>query len=60
MQGGMWAVEVIVMEVERETSRAVVAGVIRAGVSPFASNGLDEAFGFAVGLGTIGTGEVMA
>ena len=55
----MWAVEVIVVEVEGETSSAVVAGVIRAGVGPFASNGLDEAFGFAVGLRTIGTGEEM-
>jgi hypothetical protein len=49
MQGGMRAVEVIVVEVEGETSRAVVAGVIRAGVGPLGGDGLDEAFGLAGG-----------
>ena len=60
MQGGMRSVEVIVMEIEREESGAVVTGVIGASVSPFASDGLDEAFGLAVGLRAIGTSEEMA
>jgi hypothetical protein len=31
-----------------------------ANVSPLAQSGLDEAFGFAVGAGSVGTGEAMA
>lgn len=49
--------EIIVMEEEREELSAVVAGVIRTSISPFASDGLDEAFGLAVGLRAIGTSE---
>jgi hypothetical protein len=37
----------------------VVTGVIRAGISPFPGDGLDEAFGLAVGLGPIRSGEEM-
>lgn len=59
MQGGMRAMEIIVMEVEREELGAVVTGVIRTCVSPLAGDGLDEAFGLAIGLGTIGSGEEM-
>ena len=60
MQGGVRAVEVVVMEVEGEAGGAVVTGVVGAGISPLASEGLDEAFGLAVGLGAIGTSEEMA
>jgi len=55
----MGAVEVIVVEVEWEAGGAVVTGVVGAGVGPFAGEGLDEAFGLAVGLGAIGFGEEM-
>ncbi len=60
MQGGVRAVEVIVMEIEREEGGAVVTGVVRAGVSPLTSDGLDEAFGLAIGLWAIGSGKEMA
>jgi hypothetical protein len=53
----MRAVEIVVMEVEREAGRAVVAGVVGAGISPLAGDGLDEAFGLAIGLGAVGSGE---
>ncbi len=59
MQGGVWAVEIVVMEVAREALGAVLAGVVGTGVGPFAGEGLDEAFGLAVGLGAIGSGEEM-
>src|SRR5687767_5951991 len=51
--------EIVVVEIEREERSAVVTGVIRAGVSPLAGDGLDEAFGLAVGLGPVGFGEEM-
>ena len=59
MQGGVGAVEIVVVEVEREEGGAVVAGVIRTSVSPLAGEGLDEAFGLAVGLRAVGFGEEM-
>ena len=59
MQGGMRAVEIVVMEIGWEALGAVVTGVVRAGVGPLAGEGLDEAFGLAVGLGAIGFGEEM-
>jgi hypothetical protein len=51
--------EVIVMKVGGKEGSAVVAGVIRPGVGPLAGDGLDEAFGLAVGLRAIGFGEEM-
>ena len=51
--------EVIVMEVMRKEGSAMVAGVIRSGISPFAGDGLNEAFGLAIGLGSIRFGEEM-
>ena len=51
--------EIVVMEEEREEGGAVDTGVVRAGISPLASDGLDEAFGLAVGLGAIGSGKEM-
>ena len=60
MQGGVRSVEIVVVEIEREEGGAVVTGVVRASVSPLAGDGLDEAFGLAVGLRAIGTSEEMA
>ena len=57
MQGGVRAVEVIVMEIEREERGAVVTGVVGASVSPLSGEGLNETFGLAVSLGPIGFGE---
>ena len=53
----MRAVEVIVMEVVREVSSAMAARVIRASIGPLAGDGLDEAFGLAVGLRSIRSGK---
>ena len=51
--------EIVVMEVEREEGGAVVTGVIGTSVSPLASDGLDEAFGLAVGLRPVWAREAM-
>ena len=53
MQGGVRAVEVIVVKVVSKIGGAVVAGVVGTGISPLAGDGLDKALGFAVGLGSI-------
>ena len=55
----MRSVEIVVVEIEREEGGAVVAGVIRTSISPLASDGLDETFGLAIGLRTIGFSEEM-
>ena len=60
VQGGVWAVEIVVVEIEWEEGSALVRGVVRTRISPLAGEGLDEAFGFAVGLRAIGSGEEMA
>jgi len=59
MQGGVRSMEIVVMEIEGEESGAVFTGVIRTSISPFAGDGLDEAFGLTVGLRAIGFGEEM-
>ena len=51
---------VIVKEEVRQEGSAVITGLIRTGVGPLAGDGLDEALGFAIGLGSIGSGEVMS
>jgi hypothetical protein len=51
--------EVIVMKIDGEEGSSVVTGVIGASVSPLAGDGLDEAFGLAVGLRAIRFGEAM-
>ena len=51
--------EVVVVKIVWKESSTVVAGVIVAGISPFAGDGLDEALGLAIGLGAIGSGEAM-
>src|SRR5450432_1343122 len=55
----MRAMEVIVMKVVRKEGSAVVTGVVGPGIGPLAGDGLDEAFGLAVGLRAIGFGEEM-
>jgi hypothetical protein len=59
VQGGMRAMEVIVMKIGGKEGSSVVAGVIRTGIGPLAGDGLNEAFGLAVGLRAIGFGEEM-
>ena len=59
MQGGVRSVEIVVMEKEREESGAVVTRVVRASIGPLTSDGLNEAFGLAIGLWAIGFGEEM-
>ena len=51
--------EIVVVEEEREEGSALVARLIRTSISLFASDGLDEAFGFAIGLGAVGFSEEM-
>jgi len=51
--------EIVVVEIEWEEGSALVRGVVRTRISPLTSEGLDEAFGFAVGLRAIGSGEEM-
>jgi hypothetical protein len=53
----MRAMEVIVMKVVRKEGSSVGTRVIGTSISPLAGDGLDEAFGLAVGLRTIGLGE---
>ena len=55
----MRAVEVIVMKVVGEEGSPVMTGVIGTGIGPLASDGLDETFGFAIGLRSVGFGEEM-
>jgi hypothetical protein len=59
MQGGVGAMEIVVVEVEWEEGGAVITGVVGASISPLAGERLDEAFGLAVGLWAVGTGEAM-
>src|ERR1044072_3791045 len=59
MATGLRAMEIVVVEIEREEGSAVVTGVVRAGVGPLASDGLDEALGLAIGLGPVRCGEEM-
>jgi len=49
----MGSVEIVVMEIEREKSSAVMTGVIGTSISPLTSDGLDEAFGLAIGLRSV-------
>ena len=60
VEGGMRAVEVVVVEEERKEGCAMIGGVIGAGIGPLAGEGLDEALGLAIGLRTIGPGEAVA
>ena len=55
----MRAVEVIVMKVVGKERSPVITGVIGASVGPLSGDGLDEAFGFTIGLRSIGPGKEM-
>lgn len=55
----MGSVEVIVVKIVGKKGSTVETGVIGSGISPFAGDGLDEALGLAVGLGSIRSGEEM-
>jgi hypothetical protein len=59
VQGGVRAMEVIVVEVERKEGSAMVAGRVGAGISPLSGDGLDKPFGLAVGLRAIRFGKEM-
>jgi hypothetical protein len=59
VQCGVRAVEIVVVKIEREEGSAMVTGVVRASVSPLAGESLNEAFGLAIGLGPVRTGEAM-
>ena len=51
--------EVIVMKIVMKEGSAVVAGLIGSGIGPLAGDGLDEAFGLAIGLWAIRSGEAV-
>jgi len=50
---------VVFKDIVREEAGAFGAGAVGSGVGPLASDGLDEAFGFAVGLGAIRASELV-
>ena len=50
---------VIFIEIVKETSVTVTTRGIAVSVSPFFSEGLDEAFGLTVSLRAVGTGEAV-
>src|ERR1051326_5919793 len=56
----MWAMEVIVEKEVRKASSAMLARLIRSGVSPFSCNGLNEAFSLAIGLRPVRFGKEMS
>ena len=59
MKSGVRAMVVIVEKEVRKECSAVVTGLIRTGISPFASDSLNEAFGLAIGLRAVGSGKEM-
>jgi YD repeat-containing protein len=56
----MGAGEVVMLQPRLQMLIAFLGVVPMANVGPFAEHGLDEAFGFAVGAGSIGTSEAVA
>ena len=52
--------EVIVVQEARKIGGALARVSVGASVGPLASDGLDEAFGLAVGLRSVGSGEEVA
>jgi hypothetical protein len=59
MKSAMRSGVIVVEQVERKRGVAMTAGAIAAGVGPFAREGLDEAFGLAIGLWPIRPGEAV-
>ena len=55
----MQAMPVVVMTPALEHVLAFSRMVVRDSIGPFAERGLDEAFGFAVGLRPVGAGEAV-
>ena len=55
----MRAVEVVMLEPRGEMLIAFLRVEVVANVGPLAQGGLDEAFGLAVGAGSIGAGEAV-
>lgn len=55
----MGASPVVLVDIVEEVGVTVVAGAVEVSVGPFSGEGLDEAFGFAVGLRAVGSGEEM-
>ena len=53
------AMPVVVMDPGVESVRALAGVLIGEAVSPFAQGGLDEALGLTVGLGPVGSGELV-
>ena len=54
---GVRAVVVVVVQEGWQEGSALVAGVVRTRIGPLAGDGLDEAFGLAVGLRAVGARE---
>ncbi len=51
---------VILVNIVEEGGIAVSVGLVGAAVGPLSGEGLDEAFGFAVGLGAVGSGAFVS
>ena len=56
----MRTMPVVVMKPGLKLVIAMLGSWVNTGISPFAQSGLNEAFGFAIGAGSIGASEVMA
>jgi len=56
----MRAMPVVMMQPRGHLRVPLLGVLIRAGIDPFAEGGLDEAFGFPVGAGSIRPSEAMA
>jgi hypothetical protein len=54
VERGMRSPEIVVVEVSREAIGSLDGGCVGSFVGPFAQEGLDEAFGFSVGLRAVG------
>ena len=51
--------EVVVIKIVGKEGSTMITGVVGPGIGPLAGDGLDEAFGFAIGLRPVGLGEEM-
>ena len=51
---------IVAMEPVRQFCGSLIRALVGLSISPFAKRGLDEALGFAVGLGSIWPGEDLA
>src|SRR6476620_5010614 len=53
----MWPMPIVAVEPVEQLGRSLIRVLIGAGVGPFAKRGLNEAFGFSVGLRGVRPGE---